>query len=108
MQRDKGLARTGTDPLQAAHKALNRGIRSGVALRYELFIELRGRPPLPTRSLQILLEQVLKSKIKPVAQFMPSRRRLSLVARRLLILQVLLDPSAIVLGPMAVNGFDPR
>ena len=108
MQGDKSIARTSASPLQVAHKALNRRIGPGVALRYELLIELLGRPPLPTGPLQILLEKFLKPKVKPVAQLVPNWRSLTLVARRPLILQILFDPSAIVLGPMAVNGFDPR
>jgi hypothetical protein len=91
MQRDKGLARTGIRPLQIADKSLNRRIGTGVTFRHELLIELLGCPPLPAWSLLVLIEQLLKPEIKPIAQFVPNRRGLALVARRALILQVLLD-----------------
>lgn len=91
MQRDKRLARTGTGPLQIADKSLNRRIGTGVAFHHELLIELLGRPPLPAWPLLVLIEQLLKPKIKPVAQFVPNRRGLTLVAWRALILQILLD-----------------
>ena len=91
MQRDKGLARTGTGSLQIADKSLNWRIGTGVAFHHELLIERLGRPPLPEWSLLVLIEQLLKPKIKPVAQFVPNRRGLALVARRALILQILLD-----------------
>jgi len=91
MQRDKGLARTGASPLQIADKSLNRRKGTGVAFHHERLIELLGRPPLPAWALLVLIEQLLKPKIKPVAQFVPNRRGLALVARRALILQILLD-----------------
>jgi len=36
-------------------------------------------------SLLVLIEQLMKPKIKPVAQFVPNRRNLALVARRALL-----------------------
>ena len=91
VQRNESLARTGTGPLQIADKTLNRRTGPGVTFHPEMLIELLGCPPLPAWSFLVPIEQVLKPKIKPVAQFVPNRRGLALVAWRALILQILLD-----------------
>lgn len=80
MQQDKCLAGTGTGPLQIAHKSLNRRTGTGVAFHHELLVKLL-----------VLIEKLLKSKVKPIAQFVPNRRGLAPVARRALIPQMLLD-----------------
>ena len=59
--------------------------------RDEVHIKLLGRPPLPAGSLLVLIEKRLKPKVKPVAQLVPYRSSLPLVARRVLIFQILLD-----------------
>jgi hypothetical protein len=65
---------------------LNWGIRPGVALRYESLLKLLGCPSVPPWAFQILIEKFLKPKIKPVAQLVPNRRGLTMIARRAAIL----------------------
>lgn len=90
MQGDKRRSRSGVGTFEVSVKSLNRRIGSSIPLRDELFAKLRGRPPLPARPLLILPEQFLKSRVKSIAEIMPDRRRLPLIARRTVVLQILL------------------
>jgi hypothetical protein len=80
------LTRTRFGLLQIAHKTLNWRIGPGVTFHHELLIELLGCPSFPPWALHILIEKFLKLKIKTVAQFVPNRRGLAMIARRAVIL----------------------
>src|SRR5690554_2934816 len=91
VQRNERISRSGIGALEIPDKTLNRRIGSSISLRDELFVELYRRPALSTRALLILLKKLLKSRVKSIAQLMPNRRRLSLVAWRTVVLQIFFD-----------------
>ena len=81
MQGDKRLSRSSIGTFEVSDKSLNRRIGPSIPFRDELFVKLRGRPPLPARALVILLEKLLEPRVKSIAQLMPGRWRLPLIAR---------------------------
>ena len=91
MQGDERLSRSGIGALEVSDETLNRRIGPGIPFRHKLLIKPYGRLPLPARTLLILLEELLKPRVKSIAKLMTSRWRLPLIAWRVVVLQILLD-----------------
>ena len=83
MQGDERLSRSGTGALEVSDETLNRRIGPGIPFRHKLLIKPHGRSSLPARTLLILLEELMKPRVKSIAKLMTSRWRLPLIRLRL-------------------------